>query len=401
MTIKMGLEQELTLLTKEGMIANKADEVLFRLKNDPRFVKEAQEYCVEVNTPAASSTAELEHLLRDALLTLEAAAEQENVLVAPVCYFGYGPIKVRTSPRYQAYVPIIGKENDDLSNTITGIHLHLDQIPGKLVEQQRLLTALDPLAVAVTSSSPIDYQRRNGLNCQRTHLVKRVIFADANLRCASYYAENEEDIARHDEERYQHWGAKWAENTQRPLQEFKERFPNPQNTGYHSPRKRDNIGRGTWEVRIFDTTLLPYALAAAALHKGIHDRTIEENIPVKIAAKENEYFFSPDGIVLPTLTALQELTDEAIRKGARDPSVAAYLAQAISFAKEGLSPEDQKYLLPAEEMLKNGRMNFADKILARLAANFSSSARQSRQFHEGEIAAANYFVRNAYRDSLY
>lgn len=332
-------------------------------------------------------------LLRDALQTLETAAEKEHVLVAPVCYFGYGSVSVRPSPRYQAYVPIIGKENDNLSNTITGIHLHLDQVSDKLVEQQRILTALDPLGIALTSSSPIDYSRRNGLNCHRTHLVKNIIFADSDLHCASYYAEDEQDMAEHDQQRYNQWRARWIKNTGKTFEEFQERFASQQNTGYHSPRKRDNIGNGTWEVRVFDTTPRHYALAAVALYKGIHDRMVEENIPVAIAAEENEYLFTGEKIILPTLSTLQALTNEAIKSGLHQNAVADYLHQALSFAEEGLSSEDRSYLLPAASMLQGNRMNFADRITAHLPYD-------KEKFDEREIAQANHFVREEYRKTI-
>ncbi|MBI4151758.1 hypothetical protein HY496_02205 [Candidatus Woesearchaeota archaeon] len=393
MALQIGLEQELTLLSKEGMVSNRADDVLSRLRGDQRFVKEAQEYCVEVNTPPASTIAELDTLLRDALHELETAAEKENVFVAPVCYFGYGPIKVRDSARYQAYIPIIGDKNDALSNTIVGIHLHLDQVPTKLVEQQRILTALDPLAIAITSSSPLDYRGRNGINCQRMHLVRNVVFADTGLQCEPYYADSEEDIEQHDLQRYQQWGERWMRNTGRTYPEFAERFTSPQNTGYHSPRKRDNIGDGTWEVRLFDSTPRPFALAAVAAYKAIHDRVIEENLPVMIAAEDGDFSFTEERVVLPTPSTLQELTEKAIRSGIRDGNVAAYLANALAFADESLSAGEKIYLSPAAAMLSGRRMNFADQITSTLPWH-------KQQYNEREIAAANQFVREVYQKTL-
>lgn len=392
---QIGTELELALMEpSNGEIRDAADRILAALRADPRFVKELPHFAVEANIGPARTIRELHEQAHDALMTLEEKCQGQGVVPVPICHFGAGDCGRRSTPRYDAYVPIIGKEANILLNTLLGVHNHIDQHPGKETEQQRLFTALDPLAIAVTSASPMRFDGTNGINCQRLFIQRKIIYSNEDLLCQLHYASSLEELEGREMQRFNNWAESWAEATGKPSSEFEKFGFVPESTGYYTPRKR-NIGKGTWENRSGDINSLPYTLAALALYKGCNDHLIKRDLPVDIAHSDGGYSFTTSSIVVPNYHTLKQLEDSAILRGLQDAPVADYLTHVISFAEAGLPKEDRFYLQPLKKMAAT-RINVSNQIMAHM--------RKLKYFGEKftpeQTTKANIFMREQYLEGL-
>lgn len=389
----LGGEQEFFLTDLEGKLRDVADEVLEELQ-DPGFTKEVQFSSIELVSGPKHTIKELHREETRKLQALERVSRNHGAVPVPTSYFGAGEIKTRSTPRYDGYIPILGADLDYISNTLLGIHSHIDQYPGREEDQHKLITAMSPLGVAITRTSPIRHDGYNTIPCQRVHLFRDVIFVNPELLCQPYYGNSVEEIENMDQRRYDTWAKKWALNTKKKTEEFRKLGFNPENTGYHTPRKR-TIGKGTWENRNKDTTILPLKYAACGLEKGANDRMVSEGIPLRVAEGNEPYQFTSGEIVIPSLEQVAEFGRQATHDKKLGKEFLNYLAAATAFAKEGLPREDRGYLQPIKQMIRT-RGTVSERVMDYMR----SRGYHNKQFTPKQAAQAHLFLRQSHVNCL-
>ncbi|GEM_PF-1961678 len=400
--VNVGIEKELNLIDENGFLQNRSDEVLSDPRNPiasrdtRRFVYESSLAQVEYNSPPSDTIDDLHFTSRRDLLILDKVARDLDIYPVSVSDFNAGVGEWRGgNRRYEIYPLLLGERRNMLLNKISGVHAHFSIDLERTLDQFWLLTSLDPLSYAITSTSPINHDGRNGLSCHRVNQTRYVVFEEFPLHAQlQQYPESLEELARSDLERFRIWAEK---SVQEGLLagEFEQHFV-PDNTGYLPIRLRPDIGStGTFEVRTFDTSPLDVTMSAVALYKGCQDRVFGENIPVSISDKDGFYDFSSRRVVVPNYDTLLEMERDSIERGMESDNVANYLQHVLEFSEKGLSSRDSEYLQPVRVMLLD-RKNPSSRIMQYMR----SLGYQGEQFSPEQCAHANIIGRRLYEQGL-
>lgn len=335
------------------------------------FVKEGTLHQTEFNSIPSSSLQELCHDFLKAEEISDKISAEFGAVNIPISETGAGSADINPAVmhRTDGYQAIFGKEAVQRLIRISGIHIHIDQYPERLVDQFNALTALRP-TIAFTSTSSISHEGKNSVNCHRYIAIadpKDGVFAAIPEERG--YIASMEDLLRRDRERYGKWIAAFAAPRNRQagqdlplaygLETFREHFEQ-ENTGYPDVRFRPKIGQGTYELRINDTAPLDIVLAQAAVVLGYVNRIMQEAVPVEVS-RSRKSRFNPDKVLLPSSEALGDYTSLAVKNGLQNPEVNCYLYNLLEFAAKGLSPQEQHFLRPLYDLLAED--NVASQVL--------------------------------------
>ncbi|MDS0259082.1 glutamate-cysteine ligase family protein [Haloarcula sp. S1CR25-12] len=115
--------------------------------------REFVEPLLEIKTTPCERTAELRaELLARIRKVLDVAAEHDMGLVPLATPLNHGEIADRPSERTRIQREVIGAEFEYVRHC-AGTHIHVEQIPGRAVDQLNTLVALDPALALVNSAS--------------------------------------------------------------------------------------------------------------------------------------------------------------------------------------------------------------------------------------------------------
>ena len=377
-TTTQGAELEIQLITNDGFIANRASEILLnpKVKNEQLAVKEGVQSQLEINNSKPHRN--INDLAREIvykLKSLEKICRKENLLIVPISEYGAGRGERNNSlDRFEVYDKILGKKDNERLITVSGTHVHSGRQPNleKRLTQHRVLTALDPL-IALASTSPIDVNGINGLNCHRAQLLryelgknkenedenKHESFLEGGLE---NYIASLEELNLRDVYRFLKWENKFVKNGG-DIKRFRSLFK-VDNTGYSLVRDRPNFKpNGTFESRAFDACPIDALLGIVAIIKGVQDRIFNENIKVRIAEDTENFQYSSKEIILPHFYQLKSLEQSAIKYGLVDNKVTNYIKRLVEFAEGGLAQDERKYLGLITEMLEH-QDNYATEVMA-------------------------------------
>ncbi len=393
----IGAELELYLIDKEGYIKNNAPEILndSRIKDAGCFYQEGTNAQIEVNSNPINSIYELDKDLKGKSKLLDDICREYSSFPIPTSEYGAGKGEVIDHPLIDLYDNILGETARKNLYYHSGIHLHVSQIPKKELKQFWLLQALDPLTYALTSTSSISFNGKNGINCHRINNQRNIVFKDFPLHGQlQNYPLSLDELNERDNKRWEQW-LKIAKDKGISQKLYEANYKRDK-TGYHPIRKRDGIGpNGTFEVRSFDTAPLDILFASLAFVKGIHDYVMNKDIDLEISDKLNKYSFSREKIILPNIETLRNMESETINNGLKSDLVYDYLSHLLPFAEKGLPREDKKYLDPIKMMLET-IMNPADYVMYFMKI----SGHTGSQFSPEQSAQANLFMRRWYENTL-
>ncbi len=369
-----GVEVEFSLADKlTGHLVNQAQIILAHpaVIAGELAVKEGVYAQLEVNNSRPhNGLIGLDKEISDKVKDLWEICEEQGIVLVPASEYGAGrAIRNTTIARYEVYDKILGFDETQKITTVSGTHIHNGRHPNlKLrLTQHHLLTALDPL-FAFMSTSPIDVNGKNGLNCHRVQLLRYDAGGensplDGRLKD---YLTSLEDLEQRDIDRFLRWENSFIANggTQK---RFRELF-GVDNTGYALIRNRPSFKPfGTFEVRGLDTGPLDVVRAAAAVTKGFQDRVFNENTRVSLARPDEGHVITANKLVLPNHNTLLQFERQGINSGLKQSEVHRYLTQIVEFAEGGLSKEEQKFLLPFQRMLDT-KENYATRLMTYLAS---------------------------------
>ncbi|MBI2103052.1 hypothetical protein HYT55_04385 [Candidatus Woesearchaeota archaeon] len=384
----IGTEYELLVIDREGYISNTAPIILQDPRNKGQFVKEGTKAMVEYNSPPADTITKLHKQTTRDLELLEKICEDNGVTVIAASEYGAGEGISSGNPRTRTYARILGV--DGSLRGICAFQGHIDQARRRELAQHQLFTALDPLSIAINSTSPYARDGKNEIACHRVDRVRNIALQRWPLHSRNLpYVSTIKELERQKDLRLLQWG----EASGLSWEEFTTLFQR-ENVGYHPIRKRDSIGKsGTWELRTPDSVPLRYAHATMALYKGINDYMISRSIPVIISTGD-EFDLSEKAVVLPRFSQVQKLETEAIQNGF-SREIARNTFRLLSFAERGLPQEDQKFLEPLYHMVETG------KSPARLLTSHMKRSGYNDRLSPKGAAVANLFMRRMYvQDTL-
>jgi gamma-glutamyl:cysteine ligase YbdK (ATP-grasp superfamily) len=358
---RIGLEQELFLVDRSGVLRDLADPFLRRCRElarevglDPRcFKAECAKGLLEIATPPSYG---VEELAKDYLNNLHLALGVASELDLALYPLGTYPLPIRPAlrddPRYVIKARTIGYERFLGAGRCAGTHLHLElpaatvwpdvkvALDAPLAAQRELLglynlaTALDPALVALTRACPFYEGRAEGFATRTVHyrgiLGFEGLYADLReVGALSPYASRVEDLVDQQRARYRAWFAAMdLAGVERRL--FAQAGGNLHRASWNPVRLSHH---GTVEIRSMDANYPQMVLAVCALIRGAAQRVRREQLEVR--PSRGVLTLEPDGdlLLVPIFSYLNgELLAAAISGGVHDQRVEAYVNSFVKFA---------------------------------------------------------------------
>jgi gamma-glutamyl:cysteine ligase YbdK (ATP-grasp superfamily) len=325
----------------------------------PGVEREFVEPLLEVKTAPCATTADLRTQLYDRLgRVLDAAADAGRRLV-PLATPLYGrDIADRASERTRIQERVVGDAFECVRHC-AGTHVHVEQIPGRAIDQLNLLTALDP-ALALCNSAP--YFRGTRLaasarsECYRWRAYDSLPHQGSLWR---YAADTEE----------------WATRLQRRYEEFLteailvgfdraevEAQFTPESAVWTPVKLREEFSTVEW--RSPDAALPSQVLRLADQVGALVDRVADADVRVG-----DEPGVTDDAIVVPEFETVQHHVQTAVRTGLSSPALRSYLTR-MGFDVEAFDPLTAEFdaatLSPARA--RELRLTYADRLAREIRA---------------------------------
>ena len=344
----LGLEVEVMLIEENGNISNRASDV-FKHSNISKLVPEFSTATIEANPDPSNSIQEIEKNLRYELENLEIIANSMGVKVIPISEVG----KQRTqregySRRYELFEKIAGSSASNVDKSAVATHLHIDH-KNDIVGQYNLLQSMDPVFVLMSTTSY--FRGFNTVNCGRLNSFRSLFPNNPEMNNLLDYIKSPNDLDEIQKKRSNFFISQLGDN-----EESRSIFGS-YNNGSSPLRKTDK----TIEIRCADGNLPELALSFAAMYKGVLNSVFNNSIEIKISEKDGFYDYNSSEIIMPNFNTLKKMEKEGIKKGLKSDIVYAYLNHLLEIANDGLSNDEQKYLIPFENILLS-RTNVADLI---------------------------------------
>lgn len=326
----------------------------------PGVEREFVEPMLEVKTAPCTTTAELRTHLYDRLGRVSDAAADAGRRLVPLATPLYGrDIDDRASERTRIQDRVVGDAFECVRHC-AGTHIHVEQIPGREIDQLNLLTAVDP-ALALLNSAPYFEGAR--------------VAAGARSECYRWRAY---DSLPHQGElwRYAEDTDAWATRLQRRYEEFVteailvgfdrgevEAQFTPESAVWTPVKLREEFSTVEW--RSPDTALPSQVLRLADQVGGLIDRLVGDT-DVRLGG---EPAVTDDAVVVPAFETVQEYVQMAVRTGLSSPALQTYLTR-MGFdvgAFDPLTAEfDATTVSPAHA--RELRLTYADRLEGEIRA---------------------------------
>jgi len=310
--IRRSVEVEYWVVDDEGALVEPGELVATSVGVEREFV----EPMVEIKTTPCASTAELRAELLDRIsAVLDRAAELGKGLVPLATPIHADEVAEIPSERTRIQNEVVGEDFQYVRHC-AGTHIHVEQQPGRAIDQLNTLVALDP-ALALVNSSPYFQGRRLAAGA-RSKLYRWMAYDSVPHQGRLWrYARNREDWTRRLERRYEDFLTA-AHKAGVDRRAFHADFE-PESTVWTPVQLRAAFGTVEW--RSPDTTLpsqvLRLADDIADVVAGLEDTTVRID--------GDRGYRSATEIVLPEFDALIEYVNGAIRDGLDSMPVRAYL----------------------------------------------------------------------------
>ena len=351
--IRRSIEVEYWVIDDEGRLVEPGDLVEVAAGTEREFV----EPLLEIKTTPCETTAELEAELFDRLRrVLQRADELGKGLVPLATPLTHEEIHELPSERTRIQNEVVG-ENFEYVRHCAGTHVHVEQQPGRAVDQFNTFVALDP-ALALVNSSP--YFRGERLCAgARSKLYRRMGYDDVPHQGWLWrYLDDVDEWDRRLERRYDEFVARAVEAgvDRRTV----ESSFDPESAVWTPVQFREAFGTVEW--RSPDTALPSQAARLADTLASTVDllRTTETEVRI-----EGDTGRIHDGeLVLPAFDSVLGYVEAAIDEGLDSDSLCAYLDR-MGFDVDAFEPlsgefdgRDRVSPVEAREL----RLRYADRL---------------------------------------
>jgi len=282
----------------------------------PGAEREFVEPLLEIKTTPCESTAELRAELYERLgAVLERAAERDLGLVPLATPIDHGEIEDRPSDRTRVQAQVIGDDFEYVRHC-AGTHIHVEQQPGRTIDQLNACIALDP-ALALVNSSPY-FRGRNLATGARSKLYRWMAYDDVPHQGRLWpYVDDAEEWTRRLERRYEDFVTA-ATNAGVDRATIRSNF-DPESAVWTPVQLREAFSTVEW--RSPDTALPSQVVRLADRLVDAVDRLREADVRIEGDTGR----VTDEEIVLPTFDAVIEYVNAAIRDGLASDAVRSYL----------------------------------------------------------------------------
>ncbi len=310
--LRRGIEVEYWVINRDGGLVDAAPLADGSDGVDREFI----EPILELKTSPCESTGQTRDELCDriegVLDRAEAIDRRLVPLSTPVCQ---EEIRDVPSDRTRIQDRIIGDRFDYIRHC-AGTHIHIEQVPGREIDQFNTLTALDP-ALALLNSSPY-FEGKQLVAGARSELYRSMAYAEIpNQGDLWPYCTSLDDWERRLQTGYALFEAT-AKAMGIPQKRFEASF-DPETSLWVPVQFRGAFDTVEW--RSPDAALPSQVIGLADDVTSILKHL--ENTEVRIEGKEGK--ITDDTIVLPEFDALMEYVEAAIRDGLQSRKVRDYL----------------------------------------------------------------------------
>ena len=309
---------------------------------------------LEVKTSPCETTAELRDELFDRLhAVLQAARDADKRLVPLATPLGRGPDEDLPSERTRIQDRVVGDRFEYVRHC-AGTHVHVEQIPGREIDQLNALIACDP-ALALVNSSP--YFEGERLAAGARSELYRFMAYELLARQGTLWP-------------YVDSRTEWAKRIDRRYEEFlteavvvgfdRERVADcfdPEDAVWTPVQLREEFSTVEW--RSPDAALPSQVVRLADDVASLVDRL--RDAPVRIGGDTGRV--SDEEIVLPEFDTVQDFAQSAVRRGLSQP-VQSYLG-CMGFDVDAYDPlttdiDGPEELSPTE--VRQCRLGYADRL---------------------------------------
>jgi carboxylate-amine ligase len=321
---RRSIEVEYWVIDSEGRLTEPGELV----EASPGAEREFVEPLLEIKTTPCETTPELrEELFGRIRAVLERADELDLSLVplaTPLCQEEIAELpETRTRVQNRA----VG-ENFRYVRQCAGTHVHIEQEPGREIDQLNLLTALDP-ALALVNSSPYSGGERVATGA-RSKLYRWLAYEDLPEQgCLWPYTEDRAEWQRRLDRRYEEFLAA-AVDAGVDRETVEEQF-DPESAVWTPVKLREAFGTVEW--RAPDTALPSQVVQLADDVVGVVERLGDADLQIGGTTGH----VGDETVSLPRFEALCERVDAAVRDGLADESVESYL-DSMGFDTEAYEP---------------------------------------------------------------
>jgi gamma-glutamyl:cysteine ligase YbdK (ATP-grasp superfamily) len=310
--IRRSIEVEYWVVDDDGRLTEPGPLVAASAGVEREFV----EPLLEIKTTPCETTAELRAELLDRLgAVLEVADAHDMGLVPLATPVHADEIADRPSERTRIQREVIGEEFEYVRHC-AGTHVHVEQLPGRVVDQVNTLVALDPALALVNSSRR--YRGRVLAAGARSKLYRWKAYDGlAHQGRLWRYIDSTADWRRRLERRYEEFEtAALAAGVDR--QALVSSFE-PESAVWTPVQIRDRFGTVEW--RSPDTALPSQVLGLADHLAG----TVEHLRDAEVRIEGDTGRITQDQIVLPEFSTVLDHVNTAIRDGLDAESLRGYL----------------------------------------------------------------------------
>lgn len=380
--MKLGPESEFTIFNSNGTLMNDAYKILKTLSANDAYAPwrdhvcpEASKVLIETGCPPSESLDEIVQSYTAVLDVLVRAAEERQLLIAPVSTFVQDTdIEVAESERIHWVLPAIGagpgQRPPGLQLVSTQVHIDLEHTDHERYLQFTLGTALDATFAFMAHSCFYDGVHK-GNDMRVPNFRFNAHFPFLELGGLVPYQRNFAALKRYFEHNQHLWRQRLTYLDESPdLPATK--IEGPFGFTWGHPRFTLKGEKQTLEMRSADANIPSNCFAYFALMKGaflalrdVKLQTASENSPRDrfFTVQSNHH---KDRLILPPFNYVQFLVSAAYNYGIsghpQGNQVRAYLTRVVAFAKRGLPQEEHHYLEPFETML-DVRENWSDELL--------------------------------------
>jgi gamma-glutamyl:cysteine ligase YbdK (ATP-grasp superfamily) len=285
----------------------------------PGVEREFVEPVLEVKTAPCATTADLRTQLYDRLgRVCDAAADAGRRLVPLATPLNGGDITDRDSDRTRIQDRVVGDAFECVRHC-AGTHIHVEQIPGRAIDQLNLLTALDP-ALALVNSAPYFQGTRLGAGARSECYRWRAYDSLPQQGQLWRYAADTEAWATRLQRRYEEFVAE-AILVGFDRAEVAAAFT-PESAVWTPVKLREEFSTVEW--RSPDAALPSQVLRLADQVGGLVDRLADPDVDVRLG---DDPAVTDDAVVLPAFETVQEHVQTAVRTGLSSPALRSYLTR--------------------------------------------------------------------------
>ena len=348
---RRSVEVEYWVIDDDGRLTDPGELV----DASPGVEREFVSPLLEIKTTPCESTAELRDELFDRVgRVLRRADELDKGLVPLATPLHDGEIADRESERTRIQDRVVGDRFEYVRHC-AGTHVHIEQRPGRAVDQLNTLTALDP-ALALVNSSPY-FEREPLAASARSVLYRRLAYEHLPKQGKLWpYLEDTEEWAKRLERRYEAFVTEAI--TAGCDRETVEGCFTPEGAVWIPVKLRAAFSTVEW--RSPDTALPSQVVRLADDLVEVVDRGVTTE--VQIEGERGRV--TDDAVVLPSFDAIEERVEAAVRDGLESEEVRSYLDR-MGFDVDAYDPLSAELRgdgsLSAAEA-RETRLDYADRL---------------------------------------